>query len=67
MATADTSPRAVEALAREHEGSAEAPYTPPTTALWHRETADTLRALSALAPDAGADGEGRGDAEEASR
>ena len=44
--TVDLSPKAVEALAREHDGIADAPYTPPTTALWHRETADTLRALS---------------------
>lgn len=43
----DLTPEAVEALAREHDGIADAPYTPPTTALWHRETAATLRALSA--------------------
>ena len=47
MTAPDLSPEAVEALAREHEGSAEAPYTAVTTGLWHRETAATLRALSA--------------------
>lgn len=42
-----TDPEGVEALAEEHDGSADAPYTPTTTGLWHRETAATLRALSA--------------------